>query len=466
MSPLVLLIVATSLIRLIMASLLGLGIDETYMVAASHHLELSYFDHPPVSWWLTHAAIWLTGSDGPVIVRLPFILLFALSTWLMARITTVLFDDERAGFWAALLLNLAPVYGVTAGGWVLPDGPLDCALLGFLWFSLAATGLIPGRAGWRSWLGAGLCAGLAMLSKYNGALVLIGLPVFLATTREGRAWLARPQPWIAGLLAVLIFLPVIIWNAQHDWASFAFQGDRAGGLRFHPLAPIGVWAGEALFVLPWIWVPLILLWLRALKRGPAEPRGWLLALLAATPIVLFAVVSIWSSRHILYHWSAPGTLMLFPLLGAEVARRLRTGAPRLRRIIAGTIAFVLCGLVLAGSEMRLNWIASAFGPGIFAKGSDITGGVDWDALGPTLARRGLLGKPGLVIAVTAWNDAGKVDYALGGRFPVVVLAEDTREYGIIAPANGFIGRPMLILVPWRGDVPVPATRFAPLFQYH
>jgi 4-amino-4-deoxy-L-arabinose transferase-like glycosyltransferase len=463
-SPLFLLILITSLLRLLMASLLGLGIDETYMVAASHHLELSYFDHPPISWWLTHAAMWVIGSEAPVVVRLPFILLFAFSTWLMARITTALFQDRRAGFWAALLLNLAPVYGVTAGGWVLPDGPLDCALLGFLWFSLRATGLIPAGGRWGSWLGAGLCAGLAMLSKYNGALVLIGLPLFLVTTREGRAWLRRPQPWVAGAVAVLIFVPVIIWNEQHHWVSFAFQGDRAGGLRFHPIAPLTVWAGEALFVLPWIWVPLILLWLRALRRGPAEPRGWLMALLAATPILLFAVVSIWSSRHILYHWSAPGTLMLFPLLGAEVARRLQAGAPRLRRAIAGTIAFVLVALALAGTEMRFNWLTAVFGPGILAKGTDVAGGVDWDGLGKTLAARGLLEKPGLVIGVTGWNDAGKVDYALGGRFPVVVLADDTREFGIVSPASRFIGHSMLILVPDHGNQPDLAARFAPLFS--
>ncbi|MCB8875400.1 glycosyltransferase family 39 protein [Acidisoma silvae] len=463
MSPLILLVIVTGLLRLLMASLMGLGIDETYMVAVSHHLELSYFDHPPVAWWLTHAAMWITGSDAPVIVRLPFILLFAVSTWLMAKITTAVFHDKQAGFWAALLMNLSPVYTLTSGGWVLPDGPLDCALLGFLWFSLCATGLIPDRHRWGSWLGAGLCAGLAMLSKYNGALVLIGLPLFLATVPGARVWLRRPQPWIAGLLAVLLFAPVVIWNQQHHWASFAFQGDRAGGLRFQPFAPFGVWAGEALFVLPWIWVPLILVWLRALQRGPAAPKSWLLALFAATPVLLFAVVSLWSSRHILYHWSAPGTLMLFPLLGAEVARRLQAGAPRLRRVIVGTAAFVLIALALVGSQMRFNWLSAAFGPGILGKGTDVAGGVDWNDLRPQLAARGLLKTPGLVIAVTRWNDAGKVDYALGGQFPVTVLAEDTREYGIVAPANRFLGRPMLLLTPDTHQADI-AARFAPLFD--
>lgn len=463
MSPLFVLILVTSLARLLLGSMMGLGIDETYMVAVSHHLELSYFDHPPIAWWLTHAAMWITGSDAPVVVRLPFILLFALSTWLMARITTAVFHDKQAGFWAALMLNLSPIYGVTVGGWVLPDGPLDCALLGFLWFSLKATDLISAKSRWGNWLGAGVCAGLAMLSKYNGALVLIGLPLFLATTPRARVWLARPQPWIAGLLAVLLFLPVIVWNEQHHWASFAFQGDRAGGLRFQPFAPFGVWAGEALFVLPWIWAPLILLWLRAVRRGPGEPQGWLLALCAATPVLLFAVVSIWSSRHILYHWSAPGTLMLFPLLGAEVARRLKIGAPVLRRVIQGTVAFVFLAMALAGTQMRFNWLSAAFGPGILGRGTDAAGGVDWNDLAPQLAARGLLSTPGLVIAVTRWNDAGKVDYALGGRFPVTVLADDTREYGILAPARAFVGRPMLLLTPNEHNQDFTA-RFAPLFD--
>ena len=462
MSPLFLLILITTLIRLVMGWALGLGIDETYMVAASRHLELSYYDHPPIAWWLTHTAMTLSGSQLSVIVRLPFILLFALSTWVMARITSRLFKSHRAGFWAAFILNLSPVYAVTAGGWVLPDGPLDCALLGFLFFSLRATGLIPGGRPWADWLAAGACAGLAMLSKYNGVLVIAGLPVFLLTTATGRDWLRRPQPWVAGLLAVLLFTPVILWNYQHHWASFAFQGDRAGGLRFRPLAPLGVWAGEALFVLPWIWVPLILLWLAALRRGPAEPRGWLLALLAAAPVLVFALVSIWSSDHILYHWSAPGTLMLFPLLGAEVAGRLEAGAPRLRQGIVATAALLVIGLVLTGTQMRLNWVTAVAGPQFLARAKDVAGGVNWTALRPELQARGLLTAPGLVVAVTRWNDAGKIDYALGGSPPVVVLAADAREYGVLAPADRYIGHSMLILVPSSNGAAL-ALRMAPMF---
>src|SRR5215472_329955 len=173
------LILATFAARLMFAASLGLGIDESYMVAVGRKLQLSYFDHPPLAWWIAWGAAHLTGSESAVVVRLPFIALFALTTFLMYRVGVVLFDPE-AGLWAAVVLNLAPVLGVTAGTWVLPDGPLFAALLGFL------ACLIPAlrsdeRPSWGSWLAAGASAGLALCSKYSAVLTLIGAAAFLLT---------------------------------------------------------------------------------------------------------------------------------------------------------------------------------------------------------------------------------------------------------------------------------------------
>ena len=124
-----LLVAGTTVLRLGFAWASGLGVDESYMVAAGRVLSLGYFDHPPAAWWLSHGAAWLFGSEAPFFVRLPFVLLFAVSQVLMGRI---------GGFWAVVLLNLSPVFGVTSGTWVLPDGPLDCALLGAVACLMAA----------------------------------------------------------------------------------------------------------------------------------------------------------------------------------------------------------------------------------------------------------------------------------------------------------------------------------------
>lgn len=125
----VLLISFTMILRLAFASALGLGIDESYMVATARVPQLSYFDHPPLSWWLTFAGTRLFGSDAPLAVRFPFVATFALTTWLIYRLGATLFDP-RTGLWTAVLLNLTSMFGVAFGSWVLPDGPLNCALLG------------------------------------------------------------------------------------------------------------------------------------------------------------------------------------------------------------------------------------------------------------------------------------------------------------------------------------------------
>ena len=421
--------------------MLGLGVDESYMVASGHALSLGYFDHPPASWWLAWGAAHLAGADPPIVVRLPFIALFALSTWLMFRLGAAV-ADQRAGLWSAVLLNLSPVFGVTTGTWVLPDGPLDCALLGG---ALCLVHALPahGRTAWRWWIGAGLCAGLAMFSKYSAGLTILGAIVYLLTSRPHRAWFARPQPYVAGVVAVAVFSPVVVWNAAHHWASFAFQGARAeAGARFHPFGPIVVLAGEALFVLPWIWAPMMLLWVAALRQGPAAWRSWLLACLAGPPIVMFALIAAWSSQRVLFHWAAPGYLMLFPLLGEAVATRLTS--PALRRVLRDTAVFVVVAIVVVSTQVRFDWLHPVIAR-VARQDPDISA-IDWTSLRTDLAARGLLA-PGTLVGVPNWRDAGKIGYALGPGVTVVCLNNDDRQFGIDDPPQRFIGRDMLLLVP-------------------
>src|SRR5271169_6404814 len=430
----ILLILATSLARLLFAASLGLGIDESYMVAAGRQLRLGYFDHPPIAWWLAWAEAHLFGSDSALVVRLPFIGLFSLTTWLTYRVTAALFG-AWAGLWAAVLANLCPVIGITAGTWVLPDGPLFAALLGA---TLCLIEALPkeGRAAWGWWLGAGICAGLALSSKYSAALTILGAIVFLLTERGSRRWLLRPHPYVASIAALAVFTPVLIWNAQHGWVSFLFQGARAEG-RFNPPGPVLTLAGGAIFLLPWIWLPLVVCGFDALRRGPADKGRWLLLCVAAPPIIFFALISLWS--RVLFHWAMPGYLMLLPLLGDAIARRQGS-----RRWLAATGAVVIFGVAVVASEVRFNWLPLVIGD--FRLGNDPgLAAVDWTSLRTELAERGLLDRPGVVVAATRWLDAGKIDYALGGRVPVICLGSDPREYGIIAPVADYAGADVLIV---------------------
>ena len=453
---LILLIIGTLALRLVFAAGIGLGIDESYMVATGRQLQLSYFDHPPIAWWLSWAAARLAGSDATIVVRLPFIALFVLSTVLMYRVTAALFN-KRAGLAAAAVLNAAPVLGLTAATWVLPDGPLMTALLGAV---ACLTRALPaqGRAAWGWWLATGICAGLALSSKYSAVLTILGTLVFLASEPISRRWLLRPQPYLAGLAAIIMFLPALIWNALHGWISFAFQGGRAGG-HFFPLGPAAALAGAALYFLPWIWLPLIGCAVDALRRGPIDRDRWLLLCLAAPPILFFTVISLWS--RILPHWTAPGYLMLVPLLGDAIARRW-SESRRIRRVVIATGMFVVFGTGIFVAAVRCDWLVIVLAH--FPSAQDPTMAViDWTPLRDALAQRGLLDRPGLVVGATRWLDAGKIGYALGGRVRTLCLCADPHEYGIIAPLADYAGSDVLIIAPHTrvGEI---TTRFGSFFQ--
>ena len=441
------LILAASLVRLLMAHAIGLGIDESYMVAAGRTLRLDYFDHPPIAWWLSSGIAHLLGSEAPVVVRLPFVLLGAASTWMVARLGED-FAGRRAGLWAALAFTLAPVFGVTSSGWVLPDGPLNAALLAMGLCLVRA--LRADRGGWGWWLAAGAAGGLALLSKYTAVLALAGAFAYLLTQPRDRRWLARPQPWAAAVLAALLFAPVILWNAEHGWASLAFQGGRAEAVRLQPFGPLAVLGGAALFLLPWIWAPMMAEFARALRRGPADRAAWLLCWLGAGPILLFAVVALWS-RHVLFHWAAPGYLFLFPLLGAALAR-WDPSHPAIRRTAAATTALLLAALAVVAIEVRWNPVPLPKDPALQA--------IDLTPLRAALARRGLLGR---VIAAPNWSDTGKVDYGLGGAVPVLCLNTDAREYAFAPGPAAHLGQDILIVAP-RQDAARIQAAYGALFD--
>ena len=85
----VMLIIAFTVLRILFAMLLGFGVDESYTLGQARRLALSYFDHPPLHLWLAHVSMLVFGTTWAV--RLPFILMFAGTSWLMFRLTERLF---------------------------------------------------------------------------------------------------------------------------------------------------------------------------------------------------------------------------------------------------------------------------------------------------------------------------------------------------------------------------------------
>ncbi|MFI5231246.1 MAG: glycosyltransferase family 39 protein [Gemmatimonadales bacterium] len=450
-----------TMLRFLVAEATGLGVDESYAVTVARQFSLSYFDHPPLHFWLAGTMARLAHSESGEVVRFPFVVCFAVTTWLMYRIAARFFG-ENAGALAALLLNISAVFSVTTGGWVLPDGPLMLFMLA----SVAVIAEILFEAPIRGsdtfrWIAAGVFAGLAMLSKYHGVFVLAGTFLFLLTSTPHRKWLARPGPYLGALVACAMFAPVLLWNRGHGWASFVFQGGRAAGRGgLHVGSMLASLAGQAGYVLPWIWVPLMVVLWRALRTGPRDAQRWFLLCLGIGPIAVFTLIALRGDPG-LPHWEAPGYLMIFPILGAAVAARLERGDVLARRWIRWSAWTFVALVVILATQAANGWM-ERIAPALFAKGDPTTDMVSWRALRPTLDAENLLGH-GEFLAAPSWIQAGQAALGAGPDVPVLCLCADPHHFYYMHDDRTFLGRDAVFVKKIKPNEDVVAA-FSPYFE--
>jgi 4-amino-4-deoxy-L-arabinose transferase-like glycosyltransferase len=462
----VLLILVAAALRIALGSCMGLSVDESYAAVLSRQWSLSYFDHPPMTFWWAGLAGHLTGSEAPLLVRLPFIAAFAATTWLLFRLAQFLFG-ARAGLWTVVVLNLSLFFAVVAGGWALPDGPLllfdaaagYCLARATLTRAADADATGPGQQAW--WIGFGACTGLALLSKYHGCFLLLGGGAFLLSSRSRIGWLRRREPYLAVVCAFAVSAPVLVWNARHGWASFRFQLGRSLPVEGAGATPfLDSLAGQATWILPWIWIPLLASMFAAFRAGPSDARRWLLVCLGAGPVLGFTFLTVLGSRgH--PHWEAPGYFMLLPLLGADLARRTGEGRTRTRIWLAACgvgFALVVAGLV---AHVRNGWL-QGLAPQLLSKGDPTDDLLDWTPVVEQLHVWGLP-KPGMLLAGARWDDAGKLAYAMGPDTPVTSVGEDSRGFAYVGDPASHLGKDVVLVIRRRSEGE-PMRLYAPFFR--
>ncbi len=306
--------------------------EEAYYWNYAMHLDIGYLDHPPMVAWLIHLGTALFGNCefGVRFGVLPCLL---VTSFFVFRLTTLLFD-ARAGCNAVLLVQLLPFYFLT-GFMMTPDAPLAACWAGALYF--LAQALLRERTA--AWLGLGVCLGLGMISKYTIALLGPATLLFITLDARSRRWCAHPAPYLAVLLSAVIFSPVIIWNARHEWVSFAFQSiDRvAEARRFftHQLL------GSILVLLSPLVVVLVWKALRGSRDlSPEESRQRLFArIYTLVPLSVFLVFSL--TNRVKLNWTGPLWLAVIPAIASGLVT-LTAGPPSLlRRAWNGNIAVLV-----------------------------------------------------------------------------------------------------------------------------
>jgi len=345
---LVWLIVGATVLRAIAAVVTPLIDDEAYYWLWARHLDLSYLDHPPMVAYILSLTTQFSAS--PIWIRLGPLLLGAATSYALFLLGRDLFG-ARAGFVAAVLFQIVPVL---AGGALVatPDAPLFLAwtvTLRLVWQALH------GRP--QRWTGAGLTLGLGLLSKLYMVFLAIGVVMFVFL--YARRWLRRREPYGAVALAVLIFLPVVYWNATHQWAMVRFiLHERPGGTSLGLAGIVQLLVQQFAFAL--LLFPALVYALSASWRHRRDERyGYLFWTSIPTIAATVGLAAATGAPH--GNWLGPSYLGLVLVLGAGWNRVTASLAAATALIVAYGFVVPFVGALppLPGSEEVYGWKEAA-----------------------------------------------------------------------------------------------------------
>jgi 4-amino-4-deoxy-L-arabinose transferase-like glycosyltransferase len=281
-------IAAMTVMRIVYASAIELRTDEAYYWTWSKEAALSFLDHPPGIAWMIRLSTAIFG-DTALGVRFGGIVAMLVTQLLLADIVRRLTHDARAIMFAVLMPEAALYYGLLMAK-VAPDVAMIPCAMAMVW---SLVRLAQGGDG-RWWLAAGLFAGLSMLSKFTAIMFAPAVAAFLLVPDWRWRWLRSPYPYLAVLVAIAVFSPVLIWNAQHDWASFRFQGVRATANYGISLRTIGDYIGLQFGLVGFVMLPVVLTGLVLTAwRGyrTREPVAILLSTAVLVPFLYFLAKS-------------------------------------------------------------------------------------------------------------------------------------------------------------------------------
>jgi hypothetical protein len=384
-----------------------LGEDEAYQWLWSKHLALSYYSKPPLIAYTQFLGTSLWGDTAfgvrffsPVIAAILGLMLLRF----FAREV-----NARAGFFLLLIITATPL--MSAGSVLMTIDPLS--VLFWTAAMLAGWRAVQPDAPTRQWLWVGLWMGLGFLSKYTELFQLASWAVFFVLWSPARKHLRRPGPYLALLVHLICALPVLIWNAQHDWITVSHVADDAGvRSAWKPtLKYLGEFLGgevgllNPIFFGATLWAA-IAFW----RRARYNPRLVYFFSMGAPVFLAYLVHSLRSRVQL--NWIAPSVLPLFCLMVSYWDTRWRLGAAKLKPWLVAGLAL---GFVLAVLGHDTNLLTKATGLRLPVNQDPLHRVREWSEVARVAgeARRDLLaeGKPTFIIA-SHYGLAGEISFYL------------------------------------------------------
>ena len=371
--------------------------------------------------------------DSELFIRFSAIVAGTLNTWIIYCIGRQL-RDELTGWYTALLYT-ASIYGfVIIGIFILPDAPQSVFWLTAILYLLKAFSQEHNPNANRSFLIASVFIGLGLLSKYTTAFLWFGIIMYILF--HDRRWLRTRSFWIGHLIMAILFLPVLIWNAQHGFVSFLYHSARVEPLTtaINPDNFLTELLGETLYTNP---VNLVLIILAVIsffstKSNLRIPETKLLIWISLPLISIFLLASIF--RSTLPHWNGAGFLTLIPLAALRLRNHTSVFFPKLLKT---SLVFIILLITLAITQTFTGIIPfdsllkNKGGLGQFDYSLEVFG---WsqlhDGFAPLAAKyeqQGLIASDAPIVTYRWFPAANYEYYITRGTSRHVIAAGDTSE---------------------------------------
>lgn len=417
-------ITAITVFRLIVAFFLGAAPQEAYYWNYSQHPALSYFDHPPITAYMIRLFTGLFGNNA-FALHFTAIFISVILSIVMYRFVSTLFD-KRVAFWSVIASSTAFIFAL-GSIIVTPDGPM---LLFWLLFMMAFYQAANSDS-LKWWLISGIFLGAAFSSKYTACFAGLGALIYLAISPERHKYLLTTGPYLMALTALIVFMPVIVWNIQNDGASFRFQSSHRAAeavrLRFDYL---GAFIGTQFAMLGLFLMPVFIWGVAHAIRLIKNPIFQFFLCFTVPLIVFFAAIS--PLVYVKMNWIAPAYLS-----GIALAVYF-TFASQNRFWFAYAKFALIFSIVLTAAAHILVFIPLVG----FGKADTIHG---WSELAAQVrgVQETMNSQPGLFICGYEYKTASELKFCLPGQPEIVsnnIVGENGLAYDYWCDPDTLIGR--------------------------
>lgn len=426
-------ILLVTVFKLVFIQEIGLVHDEAYYWDWSRRLSWGYFDHPPMVAFFIALTTKLLGN-APFVIRLPAILGIAGTSLVMYDLGRKLFDSKTSLI--AMIISNSTLICFVGSLVMTPDIPqvfFWTLTVNLFWRALRGHNLL-------LWIMTGLCIGLGLQSKYTFILIIPSFFLFLILSKSERDWIRNFEPYLMVIVALLVFLPVVIWNYQHNWISFLFQLQHGLGtektisLRWMD----DFWIGQAIVTSPILFIGFLAALWYGVKQGVTSNNTKFLYLFSlSAPIFFFFLLSSLRSK-VDINWPIPAYISGILLLTAVYYKEWHL-SKRIRIWAKIGVALSVMLVVLALIEVYLPFLP------IKPSRNPVSSARGWEQLAERVDFFRTESKNTLTIVTDRYQYSALLAFYLPGQPETYCLAPQRRfnQYELWGNYNKLLGKDVL-----------------------